>query len=56
MAAICSFLGPGCLDLGCGGKSKPLNSLDLKLELTVTVDQREGLEEEMGKMGDCEGI
>lgn len=46
----------GHLDLGRGEKSKPLNSLNLKMNLLVSADLRENLDEEMVKVGGCEGI
>lgn len=46
----------GLLDLVRVEKSKPLNSLNLKMNLLVSADLRENLDEEMVKVGVCEGI
>lgn len=46
----------GLLDLVRVEKSKPLNSLNLKMNLLVSADLRENLDEEMVKVGACEGI
>lgn len=51
-----AFLGLGLLEMNHGKKKKSLSILDIKIKLLVAADLREDLDEEMGKVGDCEGI
>lgn len=45
-----SCSGLGFLEMSCRKKRKPLSTLDLKINLLVATDLREGLDKEMGKL------